>query len=120
MTTGALAFFTLGGRLLLLNGNIEDTPVSLVHTIKGLLPSFHHHNYIFYYVRHSLSSGHIYLPRSTALTVMLACSAEFKGNLFGILYAFLATIIFVTQNIYSKKKNEAALAEASVEFKHGS
>jgi len=46
--------------------------------------------------------------------VMLACSAEFKGNFFGILYAFLAAIIFVTQNIYSKRLfNEAAAAEAS-------
>ena len=45
---------------------------------------------------------------------MLACSAEFKGNLFGIFYAFLAAIIFVTQNIFSKRLfNEAASAEAS-------
>lgn len=45
---------------------------------------------------------------------MLACSAEFKGNLFGIVYAFFAAIIFVTQNIFSKRLfNEAAVAEAS-------
>lgn len=45
---------------------------------------------------------------------MLACSAEFKGNVFGILYAFLAALIFVTQNIFSKRLfNEAAAAEAS-------
>lgn len=45
---------------------------------------------------------------------MLACSAEFKGNLFGIFYAFLAAIIFVTQNIFSKRLfNEAASAEAN-------
>ena len=45
---------------------------------------------------------------------MLACSAEFKGNLFGILYAFLAALIFVTQNIFSKRLfNEAAAAEVA-------
>jgi solute carrier family 35 protein E1 len=44
---------------------------------------------------------------------MLSCSAEFKGNIFGILCAFLAAIIFVTQNIFSKRLfNEAAKAEA--------
>ena len=45
---------------------------------------------------------------------MLACSAEFKGNIFGIIYAFLAALIFVTQNIFSKRLfNEAAAAEAA-------
>jgi len=34
---------------------------------------------------------------------MLACAAEFKGNVFGIIYAFLAAIVFVTQNIFSKR-----------------
>ncbi len=44
---------------------------------------------------------------------MLACSAEFSGHLFGILCAFGGALIFVTQNIFSKKLfNEAARAEA--------
>jgi len=45
---------------------------------------------------------------------MLACSGNhsFKGEFLGILYALLATIIFVTQNIFSKRLfNEAAIAE---------
>lgn len=37
------------------------------------------------------------------LGVMLACSVEFRGNLFGILMAFAGALIFVTQNIFSKK-----------------
>jgi solute carrier family 35, member E1 len=50
---------------------------------------------------------------------MLACSAEFHGNLFGILYAFLAAIIFVTQNIFSKRLfNEAAAAGAGLAKSH--
>ena len=47
------------------------------------------------------------------LGVILACSVEFSGNLFGIFCAFGGAIIFVTQNIFSKKLfNEAARAEA--------
>lgn len=47
------------------------------------------------------------------LGVILACSAEFSGNFFGILCAFGGALIFVTQNIFSKKLfNEAARAEA--------
>jgi solute carrier family 35 protein E1 len=45
---------------------------------------------------------------------MLACSGKngFSGHFLGILYALLATIIFVTQNIFSKRLfNEAARAE---------
>jgi solute carrier family 35 protein E1 len=45
---------------------------------------------------------------------MLACSGNhvFRGQFFGILCALLATIIFVTQNIFSKRLfNEAARAE---------
>ena len=45
---------------------------------------------------------------------MLACSGKhgFAGEFFGILYALLATLIFVTQNIFSKRLfNEAARAE---------
>lgn len=46
---------------------------------------------------------------------MLACSGNtgLSGHVLGILYALLATIIFVTQNIFSKRLfNEAARAEA--------
>ena len=43
----------------------------------------------------------------------MACSVEFGGNFFGILCAFCAALIFVTQNIFSKKLfNEAARVEA--------
>jgi solute carrier family 35 protein E1 len=34
---------------------------------------------------------------------MLACAAEFRGNVFGIIYAFLAALVFVTQNMFSKR-----------------
>ena len=44
---------------------------------------------------------------------MLACSVEFSGNLFGVFCAFCGALIFVTQNIFSKKLfNDSARAEA--------
>jgi len=112
MTTLPLAFFTLGGHLLSSTAT-SKIPVSLVHTIKGLSPLFTVFAYrVTYNIRYPIATYISLIPLT--LGVMLACSAEFKGNLFGILYAFLATIIFVTQNIYSKRLfNEAAVAEAS-------
>jgi solute carrier family 35 protein E1 len=44
---------------------------------------------------------------------MLACSTGFSTNFFGILCAFLAALVFVTQNIFSKKLfNEASRGES--------
>jgi solute carrier family 35 protein E1 len=45
------------------------------------------------------------------LGVMLACSVEFRGNFFGVLNAFAGALIFVSQNIFSKKLfNESSLS----------
>lgn len=45
--------------------------------------------------------------------VMLACSAEFRGNLLGVISAFGSAIIFVSQNIFAKKLfNASNQAEA--------
>lgn len=62
----------------------------------------------------------IHYPTATYLSlipltlgVILSCSVELSGNLFGILCAFGGALIFVTQNIFSKRLfNEAAVAEA--------
>lgn len=46
----------------------------------------------------------------------MACSTGFSTNLFGILCALAAALVFVTQNIFSKKLfNEAARVEADVQ-----
>lgn len=110
-TTLPLAFFQIGGHLLSASATAK-IPVSLVHTIKGLSPLFTVFAYRFLFdIRYPLATYLSLIPLT--LGVMLACSAEFKGNLFGIFYAFLAAIIFVTQNIFSKHLfNEAAKAEA--------
>ena len=112
VTTLPLAAFQIGGHLLSSTAT-SLIPVSLVHTIKGLSPLFTVLAYRFIF--------DIQYPKATYLSlipltlgVMLACSGKhsFGGEILGIIYALLATIIFVTQNIFSKKLfNEAARAE---------
>ena len=110
-TTMPLALFQIGGHILSSTAT-EKIPVSLVHTIKGLSPLFTVLAYRLVF--------HIHYPTATYLSlipltlgVILACSVEFSGNLFGVLCAFGGALIFVTQNIFSKKLfNEAARAEA--------
>lgn len=112
-TTLPLAFFQVGGHLLSSNAT-SKIPVSLVHTIKGLSPLFTVLAYRFIYdIRYPVATYLSLIPLTTG--VMLACSGNhsFGGQLLGILYALLATLIFVTQNIFSKRLfNESARAEA--------
>ncbi|KAL9120331.1 MAG: hypothetical protein Q9187_003110 [Circinaria calcarea] len=110
-TTLPLALFQVGGHILSSTAT-SKIPVSLVHTIKGLSPLFTVLAYRFiFHIRYSRSTYLSLVPLT--LGVILACSVEFSGNLFGILCAFGGALIFVTQNIFSKKLfNEAARAEA--------
>jgi solute carrier family 35 protein E1 len=111
MTTLPLAVFQIGGHLLSSTATAK-IPVSLVHTIKGLSPLFTVIAYrVVFDIRYPVVTYLSLIPLT--LGVMLACSAEFHGNFIGILCAFLAALIFVTQNIFSKRLfNEAAKAEA--------
>lgn len=110
-TTLPLAVFQVGGHLLSSTATAK-IPVSLVHTIKGLSPLFTVLAYRFLFnIRYPIATYFSLIPLT--LGVMLACSSAFVGNMVGILYAFLAALIFVTQNIYSKRLfNEAARVEA--------
>ncbi|KUI59926.1 hypothetical protein VP1G_07134 [Cytospora mali] len=112
-TTMPLALFQIGGHLLSSNAT-SLIPVSLVHTIKGLSPLFTVLAYRFVYdIRYPVATYLSLIPLT--IGVMLACSGNhsFGGQLIGIFYALLATLIFVTQNIFSKRLfNEAARAEA--------
>lgn len=111
MTTLPMAGFQIGGHLLSSTAT-SKIPVSLVHTIKGLSPLFTVFAYrVVFDIRYPIATYLSLIPLT--IGVMLSCSAEFKGNIFGIIYAFLAAIIFVVQNIFSKRLfNEAAKAEA--------
>ncbi|WYZ37551.1 hypothetical protein EsH8_II_001057 [Colletotrichum jinshuiense] len=113
-TTMPLAAFQIFGHLLSSTAT-SKIPVSLVHTIKGLSPLFTVLAYrLIFNIRYSVNTYLSLVPLT--LGVMLACSGKhnkYSGELLGILYALLATIIFVTQNIFSKRLfNEAAKAEA--------
>ena len=110
-TTLPLALFQIGGHILSSTAT-EKIPVSLVHTIKGLSPLFTVLAYrLVFHIRYPTSTYLSLIPLTFG--VVLACSVEFSGNLFGILCAFGGALIFVTQNIFSKRLfNEAARAEA--------
>ena len=110
-TTMPLALFQIGGHILSSTAT-EKIPVSLVHTIKGLSPLFTVLAYRFVYNIHYPTATYLSLLPLT-LGVVMACSVEFSGNLFGVLCAFGGALIFVTQNIFSKKLfNDSARAEA--------
>ncbi|WEW56328.1 hypothetical protein PRK78_001771 [Emydomyces testavorans] len=106
-----LALFQLAGHTLSSMAT-SKIPVSLVHTIKGLSPLFTVLAYRFLFrIRYARATYLSLVPLT--LGVMLACSAGFSTNLFGILCAFCAALVFVSQNIFSKKLfNEASRIEA--------
>ncbi len=111
-TTLPLAAFQIGGHLLSSTAT-SKIPVSLVHTIKGLSPLFTVFAYrVFFDIRYPSTTYLALVPLT--LGVMLACSGNraFGGHILGIVYALLATVIFVTQNIFSKRLfNEAKRVE---------
>ncbi|PYH98348.1 TPT-domain-containing protein [Aspergillus ellipticus CBS 707.79] len=114
MTTLPLAMFQLAGHILSSMAT-SQIPVSLVHTIKGLSPLFTVLAYrVFFRIRYAKATYLSLVPLT--LGVMLACSTGFSTNFFGILCALVAAIVFVSQNIFSKKLfNEASRAESEPE-----
>jgi solute carrier family 35, member E1 len=110
-TAMPLAVFQLLGHLLSSYAT-SKIPVSLVHTIKGLSPLFTVLAYrVFFRIRYARATYLSLVPLTVG--VMLACSTNFSTNFWGISCAFVAAIVFVTQNIFSKKLfNEVSRAEA--------
>ncbi|KAF2216284.1 hypothetical protein CERZMDRAFT_33860 [Cercospora zeae-maydis SCOH1-5] len=111
MVTLPLTAFQIGGHILNSDA-MARIPVSLVHTIKGLSPLMTVMAYrIFLDVRYSIPTYLSLIPLT--LGVILACSASFRANFLGLIYAFGSAILFVTQNIVSKKIfTDSARAEA--------
>ncbi len=109
-TTLPLAFFQVGGHVMSSDAT-RRIPVSLVHTIKGLSPLLTVLAYrIFFNIRYSIPTYLSLIPLTSG--VVLACSADFNANFMGLVMAFASALLFVTQNIVSKKIfNEAAAAE---------
>lgn len=96
-----LSVFQLLGHLLSAYAT-SKIPVSLVHTIKGLSPLFTVFAYrAFLGIRYARATYLSLIPLTVG--VMLACSTDFSTNFLGIAASFVAAIVFVTQNIFSKK-----------------
>lgn len=110
MTTLPLTLFQIGGHILSSDA-MSRIPVSLVHTIKGLSPLFTVLAYRFYFnIRYAPTTYLSLIPLTFG--VIMACSANFSGNFIGLVSAFGSALLFVTQNIVSKKLfNEAEQAE---------
>ena len=69
-------------------------PVSLVHTIKGLSPLFTVLAYrAFFGIHYSFPTYASLIPLT--LGVILACSASFRGETLGLLYAFGLSLIHI-------------------------
>jgi len=100
----------IGGHILTSDA-MSRIPVSLVHTIKGLTPLITVGAYRFiFHVHYSYATYLSLIPLTTG--VVMACSTNFSGNFLGLCSAFASAILFVTQNIISKKLfNDAAQAE---------
>ncbi|KAI7905537.1 triose-phosphate transporter family-domain-containing protein [Cokeromyces recurvatus] len=82
--------------------SISRIPVSLVHTIKALAPLFTVLFYRFIFKVNYSSKVYTALIPLT-LGVILACSFTFSNNWIGLSCALVSCLIFVMQNIFSKK-----------------
>lgn len=114
MTALPLAVFQLAGHILSSMAT-SKIPVSLVHTIKGLSPLFTVLAYrVLFRIRYARATYLSLIPLT--LGVMVACSTGFSTNFFGILCALVAALVFVSQNIFSKKLfNEASRTESELQ-----
>lgn len=113
LTSLPLAVFQLAGHILSSMAT-SQIPVSLVHTIKGLSPLFTVLAYrLFFRIRYAKATYLSLIPLT--LGVMFACSTGFSTNFFGIMCALWAALVFVSQNIFSKKLFNEASREIDVQ-----
>lgn len=113
LTSLPLAVFQLAGHILSSMAT-SQIPVSLVHTIKGLSPLFTVLAYrLFFRIRYAKATYLSLVPLT--LGVMFACSTGFSTNFFGIVCALWAALVFVSQNIFSKKLFNEASRESDVQ-----
>lgn len=110
-STLPLAAFQIGGHILNSDA-MSRIPVSLVHTIKGLSPLFTVMAYrLVFHVHYSVPTYLSLVPLT--LGVIMACSANVSTDAVGLFGAFGSALLFVTQNIVSKRLfNDAARAES--------
>lgn len=101
MSTLPMGIFQLFGHIFSHKAT-SQIPVSLVHTIKALSPLFTVAAYRFVFgVQYEARTYLSLVPLVTG--VVMTCSTQFSSQMNGILFALIAALIFVSQNIYSKK-----------------
>lgn len=101
LTTAPMGGFQLSGHILS-HMATSRIPVSLVHTIKALSPLLTVAAYrIIFKIKYPLKTYYSLIPLTTG--VVLTCSTDFRTQGFGLFFAFLAAMIFVMQNMFSKK-----------------
>uniref|UniRef100_A0A060T674 ARAD1B17006p n=1 Tax=Blastobotrys adeninivorans TaxID=409370 RepID=A0A060T674_BLAAD len=101
MATAPMGVFQLSGHIFS-HMSTNLLPVSLVHTIKALSPLFTVAAYRFLFnVKYDPKTYLSLVPLTVG--VIMTCSTEFRANFLGIVYALCAALIFVSQNMFSKK-----------------
>ena len=99
--TGAMASFQLAGQILSYT-SMSQIPVSMVHAIKSLSPLFTvMASSVILGLRYNWSTYVALVPLT--LGVVMTCGAEFMARPMAIMYALVATMIFVSQNMFSKR-----------------
>ena len=105
--TGEILLMTMPMGCFQLSGHIFShmstrlLPVSLVHTIKALSPLFTVAAYrILFNVSYNRKTYLTLIPLT--IGVIMTCSAELDAHFMGVLYALMSTLIFVSQNMFSK------------------
>ncbi|VVT53047.1 uncharacterized protein SAPINGB_P003377 [Magnusiomyces paraingens] len=101
MSTLPMGIFQLFGHIFS-HMATSQIPVSLVHTIKALSPLFTVAAYrVVFGVKYPSRTYLTLIPLTCG--VIMTCSTQLSSQLKGIIYALIASLIFVSQNIYSKK-----------------
>lgn len=99
--TAPMACFQIVGHIFS-NSATSKIPVSLVHAIKSLSPLLTVTVYaLIFRVKYNMSTYIALIPLT--LGVIMACSAEFRASPLPLFYAFMSCVVFVSQNIWSKK-----------------
>ncbi|CAG8572324.1 4801_t:CDS:2 [Diversispora eburnea] len=100
-TTLPLSLFSISGHVLS-SVATSIVPVSFVHTVKALSPLF---TVFFYRFGFNVNYSYpVYISLfPLTIGVMLACSSSSTASIIGLIFALGSTIIFVAQNIFSKK-----------------
>ncbi|KAI8854554.1 triose-phosphate transporter family-domain-containing protein [Chytridium lagenaria] len=101
MTTAPLSIFQILGHIFS-SMAISRVSVSFAHTIKALSPLFTVFVYRFFFsISYSRKVYFSLLPLT--IGVMLVCSNKVSFQVLGFIFALMSTVVFVLQNIFSKK-----------------